>query len=90
MVTYSALNAITMTGFISQVDANLFLGLWVGLPAVLTAISAWNSRQTKKALRPNGGSSPMDAINRIEGAVKDLSKRMTAVEDYITNPKEKQ
>lgn len=38
-------------------------------------------QDTLKELKPNGGSSMRDAIDRLE-------RRMSALEDYITTPKE--
>jgi hypothetical protein len=38
-------------------------------------------QETLKELKPNGGSSMRDAIDRLE-------RRMSALEDYITTPKE--
>lgn len=60
------------------------------ISGVFTLASSWNSWQAKKnakearaQMHPNGGSSFRDAVTRIEG-------RLTAIEDYITNPKESQ
>lgn len=79
-----------MRAFISDVDARVILGLFAGVPATLSAIAAVYAARANRALRPNGGSSAVDAINRIETVVHNLADRMTAVEDYITNPKEHQ
>ena len=90
MVTAAAPTMRDLLAVVGDTDARILLGVVTGLPAIIAAFGAYNSRKTRKELKPNGGASAMDKLNRIDGAVKDLSSRMSAVEDYITNPKENQ
>ena len=90
-ISISAARSYTdMVAFISETDARVLLGLFIGVPATVSATAAVYAAKANRKLKRNGGSTPADAIDRIEVAVKDLSSRMSAVEDYITNPKENQ
>lgn len=51
------------------------------LSPVAVGVVVWlNGRTTRKELKPNGGSSMRDAVDRIERTVKTLEVRMTEVE----------
>lgn len=58
-------------------------GLWMVIGLIITAIVAptwlswWNTKQTAKQFRPNGGSSIRDSLNRLEVLV--VSSRQTSL-----------
>lgn len=54
-----------MEALISSADAVVVAAFLVAIPAIISAINAW---QTRKQLKPNGGSSLRDAVDRIEQA----------------------
>ena len=66
--------------------------LIVFLPAFFSFLTVIYSRKTRKELKPNGGSSFRDAIDQMRADLKTrddkFDRRFTAIEDYITNPKE--
>ena len=74
-----------LIGVLGETDAKVLLGLFVAIPSTLAAWAGYQSamarRDARRQMVPNGGSSMRDAIDRIE-------KRLTLIEDYITNPKE--
>lgn len=74
-----------LVGVLGETDAKVILGLFVAVPSAIAAWGGYQSamarREATKQLTANGGSSMRDAIDRIE-------KRLTSLEDYITNPKE--
>jgi len=56
-------------------SANEWVGLGVGISAILTSILVglrWVIKSYLAELRPNGGSSIKDQINRLEKRVDDL------------------
>lgn len=69
---------------------------------IVQAVQVWQQVRASKAakssaaeLRPNGGASLRDAIDRLEHKVDrlhdrhdHLSGRITLIEDYVTNPRE--
>jgi hypothetical protein len=60
------------------------------IAAVFSFLGVLYSRKASKQMKPNGGSSFRDAIDRLsrdfnEHAVA-VDRRFTAIEDYITNP----
>lgn len=54
-----------MQAFLSSSDAVVIAAILVAVPATISAVNAW---QTRKQLKPNGGSSLRDAVDRIEVA----------------------
>lgn len=64
------------------------------LVALVAAVGGWvQSYLNGRKLKPNGGSSPLDAINRIETKVDGLylkhaehAARLDQLEEYVTNP----
>jgi len=82
-------------GVVSEADARVLMALFVMIPAALGGIAAVYAAKARAAtaeiaknFQPNGGSSPKDQWNRIESMLADYGQRLSAVEDYITNPKE--
>lgn len=79
-----------MIAVFSQPDAVILAALAAAVPATIAAIS---SVRNGRAMKPNGGSSPLDAINRIERKVDGLyekhaehAARLDQLEEYVTNP----
>lgn len=79
-----------MLAVLSQADATFLAAFVVGVPAIIAAVSSYRNG---KQLKPNGGSSARDSLDRLERKVDglharhdELASRMTAVEDYITDP----
>ena len=83
---------MTSIGYFTQLfavlgdnDAKVVLGLIAAIPTTLTAFAGYQAamarREARQQMQANGGSTMRDAIDRIE-------KRLTLIEDYITNPKE--
>ena len=74
-----------MVAVLTQTDAQVVLGFLVAVPSTIAAWGGYQSamarREARKQMEKNGGSSLRDALDRIE-------KRLTALEDYITDPKE--
>jgi len=69
----------------------------VFIPALFSFLAVLYTRKTAKQMRPNGGSSFRDAIDKLAEQVKErdakfdrhqeiLDQRLTLLEDYITNP----
>ena len=69
----------------------------VFIPALFSFLAVYYTRRTNKQMRPNGGSSFRDAIDKLAEQVRvrdikfdehaeTLDKRLTLLEDYITNP----
>jgi hypothetical protein len=79
-----------MVAVFSQPDAIVWAAFAAVIPATVAAVLSYlNGRK----LRENGGSSPVDAINRIEKSVNGLHKRhdelaarIDQLEDFVTNP----
>ena len=62
------------------------VGILVAIPATIVAISslvgAWNSRQAKKELRPNGGGSAWDQLTaRLDAQDDDMADLTVAIAD---------
>lgn len=83
----------SMIALLSDTDARVILGLMVAIPATLSAVAAIYAAKANAKLKRNGGSTPADAINRIEASVDRLhqrhdllSNRLDQLEDYVTNP----
>lgn len=55
-----------MLSVLSAADAVVVGALVASIPAAIASVNAW---QTRKQMRPNGGSSLRDAVDRIESAV---------------------
>lgn len=79
-----------MLAVLSQADATFLAAFIVGIPAIIAAVSSYRNG---KQLKPNGGSSARDSLDRLERKVDglharhdELSERLTAVEDFITDP----
>jgi hypothetical protein len=74
-----------LVAVLTQTDAQVVLGLLIAIPATISAFAGYQSamarREARKQMERNGGSSLRDALDRIE-------KRLTALEDFITDPKE--
>ena len=74
----------------SQPDALVLAAFAAAIPATVAAVFSYlNGRK----LKPNGGSSPVDAINEIRTDVKKLGTDVTALhsrvdqlEEFVTNP----
>ncbi len=70
---------------LTQTDAQVVLGLLIAIPATISAFAGYQSamarREARQQMEKNGGSTLRDALDRIE-------KRLTALEDFITDPKE--
>jgi len=69
----------------------------VFIPALFSFLAVLYSRKASKQMKPNGGSSFRDSIDRLSAQVKErdakfdrhqeiLDQRLTLLEDYITNP----
>jgi hypothetical protein len=79
-----------MVAVFSQPDAIVWAAFAAVIPATVAAVLSFlNGRK----LRENGGSSPVDAINRIERKVDGLyakhdehARRLEQLEEYVTNP----
>jgi hypothetical protein len=76
-----------MVAVFTQPDALIIVALIGGFG------SWWQSYRNGKKLKPNGGTSPLDAINRIERKVDGLyakhdehARRLEQLEEYVTNP----
>ena len=83
----------TLVGVLSEVDAKVIIALFVMVPGALAGTAALYAAQAKKQaaeanlrLQRNGGSTPADAIDRIEKKLDNYGERLTTLEDYITNP----
>lgn len=76
---------VSFVALVNDTDAKVLMALFVAIPSTLAAFSGYQSamarRDAAKQMAKNGGSTMRDAIDRIE-------KRLTLIEDYITNPKE--
>ena len=76
---------VSFVALVGETDARVLLGLFVAIPSTLAAWAGYQSamarRDARKQMEANGGSSMRDAFDRIE-------KRLTLIEEYITNPKE--
>lgn len=75
-----------MAALLALDGTQITLGILVAVPgtivAVASLVSAWNSRQTKKELRPNGGSSTYDRISaRLDSQDDELADLKHAVSD---------
>lgn len=78
-------------------NAWVFAGLVVASVLAPTWLAWWNTHTAKSErdavaaqMKPNGGSSLRDAIDRIERNLHDLGQRMVAVEEFITRPNDKE
>lgn len=64
------------------------------ITAVFSFLAVLYTRKTNKQMKPNGGSSFRDAIDQLNAKfdrhIETVDRRFTAIEDYITNPKEYQ
>ena len=60
------------------------------IAAVFSFLGVLYTRKTNKQMKPNGGSSFRDAIDRLDRKfdvhAESVDRRFTAIEDYITNP----
>lgn len=82
--------ALEMVAVFSQPDALVWAAFAAAIPATVAAVLSYmNGRK----LRANGGSSPVDAINRIEKSVNAVAADVTALharvdqlEEFVTNP----
>lgn len=74
-------------------NAWVFAGLVVATILAPTWLAWWNTHTAKlerdklaAQLKPNGGSSLRDAIDRIENNMQNFNDRLGAVEEFITKP----
>lgn len=65
-----------MLGNISAADAVVIASIVAAIPALIASV---NAAKTRKQLKPNGGSSLRDAIDRIEVAVTEQHADMLDV-----------
>ena len=76
-----------MLAVFSQADALIVVAI------ITSSFGAIQSILNGRKLKPNGGSSPVDALNRIERDVKEVAAdvkqlhvRVDQLEEFVTNP----